>query len=331
MARPTSPDAFSEAVRDLRARYEEKRKRTNLFSPGGPQVMEADSERRDGIRIETFWRNDGTPQGQCVRLVDRPGTLSGDILRLLRDVPPLPGHAEIDGDSIRELAVAPPWPTEPEDDSEDLTEALAPLPVVTPDPAQHFVKQGKYRSEIENLLKCQQGACPGVPRCASIVRLLGRSPDGGLVFEKLVTRQYTLYRFSSMAVYKRWIEQLIAALRCLHGLGIVHRDLRLANLLFSADGARLAVCDLEGRWGQRWAPELNVDGGLDAGWTEKSDIYDLGVCIRELIYANVPITGQVEWPVPPPFEEIAQACTRAAPGGRPTLDQLSDMVNRIPS
>ncbi|KAI9822865.1 MAG: hypothetical protein M1826_000358 [Phylliscum demangeonii] len=331
MLRPTSPDAFSVAVRGLRARYWEMRLRTNLFGPRGLEVMQEDSECRDGIRIEKFWRDDGTPLGQFLRLVDRAGTLSGDILRLRQDVPPLPGHAEIDGDSIRALAEAPPWPRRPVDDSELLTEALAPLPVITPDPALHFVKQGKYRSEIENLLKCQQGACPGSPRCSSIVRLLGRSPVGGLVFEKLVTRQYTLSRFCSMAVYKSWIEQLIAALRCLHGLGIVHREIRVDNLLFSADGARLAVCDLEGRWGQRWAPELDFGRGLDAGWTEKSDIYDLGVCIRHLIYANALITAQVDWPVPAPFEDIAKACTRAAPGDRPTLDQLSDMVNRIPS
>ena len=131
------------------------RDRSNLFPPGGLPLIAAHTEREHGTRIETFWRDDGTRQGQCVRLVDRPGTLSGDILRLRRDLPALPGHAEIDGDTVRALAVAPSVPAiEEEDDSEDLSEALVKLPVVDPDPSQHFVKRGRYRSEIENLLRC---------------------------------------------------------------------------------------------------------------------------------------------------------------------------------
>ncbi|KAI9815422.1 MAG: hypothetical protein M1826_002052 [Phylliscum demangeonii] len=332
MLSPASPDAFTEVVDRLRASYMERRDRWNMVAPGGPSTLAHTSDYRDGTWIETYWRDNGTPQGQLVRLFDRPGTLSGDILRLWLNLPPLSGPVEIDGDSIRMLAEAPPAPpTEKfDDDSEDLTSALAPLPIITPDPALHFVKQGKYRSEIENLLKCQQGACPGLSLSPSIVRLLGRSPDGGLVFEKHKLHYFGLFPSRSVAVYKQWIKQFIVALRCLHSLGIVHRDLRTANLLFSADGTRLIICDLEGRWGQYYAPELVSSNGLEAGWTEKSDIYDLGVCIRHLIYGNFPINRQVEWPVPPPFDDFVAACTRAAPEDRPTLDQLSDMVDQIP-
>ncbi|KAI9833232.1 MAG: hypothetical protein M1826_000145 [Phylliscum demangeonii] len=332
MLRPASADAFIELVYRLRATHMERRDRWNMAAPGGPPRLAHTSDCRDGTWIETYWRDNGTPQGQFVRLFDRPGTLSGDILRLLKNLPPLSGHVEIDGDSIRMLAEAPPMPPteEYEDDSEDLTEALAPLPIITPDPALHFVKKGKYRSEIENLLKCQQGACPGLPLSPSIVRLLGRSPDGELVLEKHKLHYFGMFPCRSVAVYKRWIKQFIAALQCLHSLGIVHRDIKLANLLFSADGARLIICDLEGRWGQYFAPEIMYNNGLEAGWTEKSDIYDLGVFIRHLIYGNNPINRQVKWPVPPPFDDFVAACTRAAPEDRPTLEQLSDIVDRIP-
>ena len=47
--------------------------------------------------------------------------------------------------------------------------------------------------------------------------------------------------------YKAWILQVIVGLRCLHSPGIVHRDLRIDNLLFSPDGSRLLICDLESR------------------------------------------------------------------------------------
>jgi serine/threonine protein kinase len=88
--------------------------------------------------------------------------------------------------------------------------------------------------------------------------------------------------------------QLIAGIKYLHSLGIVHRDLRLDNLLFTPDGTCLVICDFEGRWGNRDAPEVSRRPILDAGWTEKSDIYDLGNVIKNTVYGNVPITKVVE-------------------------------------
>ncbi|KAI9823662.1 MAG: hypothetical protein M1826_007680 [Phylliscum demangeonii] len=67
---------------------------------------------------------------------------------------------------------------------------------------------------------------------------------------------------------------------------------------------------MKGRWGGRLAPDIDNHSGFDPGWTETLDIYHLGVCIRDLISANAPITAQVEWPTPPPFEDIAQASRR---------------------
>ena len=67
-------------------------------------------------------------------------------------------------------------------------------------------------------------------------------------------------------------------------------------------------------------------GVLNSGWTEKSDIYDISLCIQCMIYACFPATWQVEWPVPPPFHGIVEACTRASPQQRPSLDELFTMV-----
>lgn len=98
---------------------------------------------------------------------------------------------EIVGDEIRQLEQAPlPPPRDDyDDDAESVNEALATLPEMQVDPNKHFVKKSKYVSEIQNLLKCQGGSCPGVPKSAHIIQLLGKSPSGELVFEKFTSSQ----------------------------------------------------------------------------------------------------------------------------------------------
>ncbi|TQV96965.1 serine/threonine protein kinase [Cordyceps javanica] len=321
-----SDDPFSKNVRRLRAEYEQRRLATNLFPPGGQPVLELDLQRGDKSFM-TFWYDDGTKHGQCVRIFDVPGTLSGDILRLHRNLPAMSGHFEVDGDDVRALNCCLEHPEVLEDDSEDVSELVSKLPLVPVNPAKHFVKKGKYRSEVENLIKCQAGSVPGHPHSPNIIQLLGRSSDGQLVFEKLSSSARTLANVSSLAVYKSWILQLIDALHCLHSVGIIHRDLSADNLLFSNDGQRLVVCDLESRWGEREAPEVAFKGGLeDSGWSPRSDIYDIGNCIKSMIYASGPITRFVEWPVPPPLQAIVEACMRPRPEERPTLADLCGMV-----
>jgi hypothetical protein len=178
------------------------------------------------------------------------------------------GHYEIDGDEIRPLDRCLEYPDAIGDDSEDVSDLLAPLPLVDVNPDKHFVKQPKYRSEIENLVLCQGGQVPGTPLSPSIIQLLGKSADGKLVFDKFVTSAFTLGRFSSLATYKSWVLQLIDGLEALHSVGIVHRDLRADNFVFSRDGRRLVIIDLESRWGVRAAPEIAPIGGLDdSGWS----------------------------------------------------------------
>ncbi|PTB72751.1 hypothetical protein M440DRAFT_1433532 [Trichoderma longibrachiatum ATCC 18648] len=319
-------DSFSNEVLRLRADHERRRVATNLLPPGGRPLLDLDVQR--GVNsCMTFWFDDGTRCGQCVRIFDVPHTLSGDILRLRRNVPSRLGHFEIDGSDIRPLDRCLEHPEPVVDDSEDVSDLLLKLPVILVDSTKHFVKRCKYRSEIENLIRCQSGAVPGNPRSPHVVQMLGRSGDGQLVFEKLSSSASTLGRFSSLAVYKRWILQLIDARECLHSLGIVHRDLRAANLLFSHDGERLVVCDIESRWGEREAPEVAFEGGPeDSGWTPSSDIFDVGNCIKSMVYANAPITHFVEWPVPPPLHAIVEACMRLRPKDRPTLADLRIMV-----
>lgn len=317
-------DPFTQEIQRLRVDYEGRKARSDLGSAGGRRLIDLSLGLIDGVFCYTYWY-----EHQCIRLADIPGTISGDILRLQQNLPDSVdiGDHEIIGDQVRPLVDAPPLP-ELDDDSEELDTILAALPIVEVDSSKHFVKKGKYKSEISNLLECQGGSCPGVPKSAHIIQLLGKSPEGKLVFEKFKSR-YVLGYIYPLAVYKDWLLQIISGMKKLHFLGIIHRDLRIDNIVFSADTSRVLICDLEGRWGNRLAPEVSREPVLDAGWTEKSDIYDLGYLIKGMIYGNVPITMAVEWFAPPPLAAVVEACTRSKPEERPSLDDLYAMVEKI--
>ncbi|KIH92542.1 hypothetical protein SPBR_03049 [Sporothrix brasiliensis 5110] len=324
-----APDAFVEEIRRVRAIYERKRNSTTLVSPAGRPVLDLEIDTANGGTRYTYWykRDGDVAEPQIIRIVDIPGTLSGAILRLEANLPSRQDSYEIIGNEVRPLESPPPLP-DFEDDSEDISDVLASLPEIAVDPEQHFVKKGKYASEVRNLISCQGGSCPGTRKSPHIIQLLGKSPRGELVFEKLVPR-YVLAQVHPLAAYKTWILQLVAGLQYLHSLDIVHRDLRIDNFVFSKDGARLVICDLESRWGNRLAPEVKRDYAVEGEWTKASDIYDLGVAIKGMVYGNTPITTLVEWPVPSPLDQIVEACTRSLPAERPSLDEVYAMVEGI--
>jgi hypothetical protein len=78
----------------------------------------------------TFWFEDGTENGQSVRIFDVSGTLSGDILCIKRNLPSTPGHCEIEGNDIRSLNCCLEYPDIIRDDSEVVGELVAKLPLI---------------------------------------------------------------------------------------------------------------------------------------------------------------------------------------------------------
>ena len=331
-------DKFMDEVRRLRAAYMEKRDSTNVVQLNGRRIVherrEMRGDRKFSFSVYWFDREHDSRQDQrrhqCIRLAHIPNTMSGAILRLERSLPNLgDGDYDIIGNDIRPIVQAPS-PPEYEDDSEDVSEALAALPEVPVDPQTCFLKKPKYRREIWNLLACQGGWCPGAPQSAHVVQLLGKSASGELIFEKM-DNWIRLSFVYPLATYKEWILQLINGLQCLHAHGIVHRDICLANLVFSPRDCRLLICDLEGRWGNRDAPEISRESKSQThcGWTEKTDIYDVGNVIKGMMYGNAPLTSIVERKIPSPLKHLVSSCLRHQPEERPTLEELRDMVINI--
>ncbi|KAK4223985.1 hypothetical protein QBC38DRAFT_512024 [Podospora fimiseda] len=176
-------DGFSKKVVRLRSEYSKRRQKSNAFPPAWRSIHDTRLVRGEKPAVE-IWYKDGRRLGQYARLDDIPGTFSGAILR-------------IEGDVIRKLDEAPEHPPEEEDDCENVSDLVAKLPAVDVDPSKYFTKKGKYRSEIEKLLKCQGGSCPGTVLSPHLIHLLGASSDEQLVFERFSTR-VILGHFSSL-------------------------------------------------------------------------------------------------------------------------------------
>ena len=160
---------FEEVVKGLRARYQTCRDRANIFDPNGRKFYHMHIER---IERAVFWYGEDPKSATCIRIVDRPGTLSGDILRLVKPIPAVQGNFEVDDDTIYPIPYPPPMP-EPDEVTDDLSSAMARLLLLSPDPDKHHVKRARYASELSNCLKCQGGNCPGKPKSPHIAHLLG--------------------------------------------------------------------------------------------------------------------------------------------------------------
>lgn len=330
---PVHANDFIKEVRALRKQYENTCRRHDMRLAGQP-VRSTSIDIIQGIEFHVFWYGDSGSRGQCIRIADIPGTLSGEILRLREDIPRLDGDHEIVGNEIRSLvgeeAPCPPIET-PLDDSEDPADVFTSLPIVDIDIEKHFIKHEVYRREIVNHLRCQGGSCLGTPASPYIARLLGKTQQGHLVFEGL-THGRIFKAFDQLRDYKRWILNLISGLKCLHSLGIIHRNLRLGNLFLRFGGLvkpDLVIGGLGGRGGNDDAPEIPSQLILDCDFTEKTDIYDIGEAIKSMVYGELPATKAVERKVPHPLQGIVEACQHELPELRPGLSSLQMMVEKI--
>ncbi|KAJ3856336.1 hypothetical protein EV368DRAFT_78843 [Lentinula lateritia] len=114
------------------------------------------------MRIENSCIETWQDNGIYVVICDAPKTLSGRILSLHANIPPLDTHSEIFGDSISPIAYKD-CPLELEElnklDGIDqhAHEAISQLPVIFTDVERHFVKATRSSGEVSNLLVAKEG------------------------------------------------------------------------------------------------------------------------------------------------------------------------------
>ncbi|HET8846435.1 MAG TPA: protein kinase [Ktedonobacteraceae bacterium] len=141
-------------------------------------------------------------------------------------------------------------------------------------------------------------------------------------------RQFDL---STIASY---VNQIAEALSYAHSLGVVHRDVKPANLLFHSDG-RLLLSDfgivrlnampaltMAGSFigtAEYASPEQVSLGELDS----RSDIYSLGIILYELLTGSVPFTG------PTPFAVMTRQLHDPVPSVRLQRPDLSPSIEFV--
>lgn len=276
--------------------------------------------------VEAWYKN-----SIYVKIHDVPDTLSGRILRLETNVPPLDSHSEIYGDRIStiDFKEVPSLEEEEEIIDKSIGEVVHQLPVIAFDATLHFAKECRAVEEVKNLLKVRGGP--------HIVNLLGRTDDEKLVFPRYLEQVLSVFFKASISEYRQLLIELADAVIFLHSQGIIHRDLAPRNILATSDRQHLLLCDLESKYGSNYCPEIALarDRNLpesEIPYSEKSDVFCFGTTVADFILAN---TVRTPWQytgnfVPPaPFDKILQACIRQDPADRPSMREVRKLLEAV--
>mmetsp|Transcript_6794 Transcript_6794/g.18783 ORF Transcript_6794/g.18783 Transcript_6794/m.18783 type:complete len:535 (-) Transcript_6794:75-1679(-) len=165
-------------------------------------------------------------------------------------------------------------------------------------------KLEQLKSEVENHLSIDH---PNISRLHDVyesrhkMHLVMEFMEGGELFQRVVGAQTKCFTEpeASEAVW-----QILLALNYLHSHGIVHRDLKLENVVYDKLGSNhLELIDFG--FSKMWDPSVMMEGKLGTiayvapevlmhGYTSQCDLWSLGVITFILLAGYMPFVGEDE-------------------------------------
>ncbi len=211
------------------------------------------------------------------------------------------------------------------------------LPITRLNPTQQAAFLERFRRETDaaasldhpNILPVHEYG-----ECDALAYLVMPYISGGTLRDELEReRQLPLAR---VALY---LDQIAAALDVAHGRGVVHRDVKPANILMTSEG-RLLLTDFglvkviaEGQSNQAsltgagvplgtpdyMAPEQVIGGEIDA----RADLYALGVVLFQMVTGRTPFKGEM------PMQIAMQQINTAPPSPRTFREDLPAPAEQV--
>ena len=218
--------------------------------------------------------------------------------------------------------------------------------------ASHEVQFRNFRAEVTYLQKIKHPclvAMLGVCRYPHIALVMENSPEGSLdlcLFKEL-------QNVSRIVVY-RIAAQIASALRALHSIPVIYRNLTASKILIWSlsldDFINCKLADLEvasyedlrhvgsSFAGQFFAPELCKQAIYD----QRVDIFSFGIVLLQMLHRSYPIEDRQsipEWEIPLTFDSLsipsselhhigllAKNCCNCKPADRPDLQEIVEQL-----